>query len=114
MYGTLQKAPLINHPLHTGHAPAWVVTKNGYDIYVVNYYAPSGLKVGRAITCINPDNWTICATLRKNELLRPIDVRYNPIDGYLYVLDFGKFEIKEDHSINAEPQSGKLWRLVPS
>jgi hypothetical protein len=75
--------------------------------------APSRSKVGRAIACINPDNWTIYATLRYNESLRPIDVRYNPVDGYLYVLDFGKFEIKEDHSISAEPQSGKLWRLVP-
>jgi hypothetical protein len=41
MYSTLQKAPLINLPLHTGHAPAWVVMKNGYDIYVVNYFAES-------------------------------------------------------------------------
>lgn len=28
MYGTLQKAPLvINHPLRTGHAPAYLVRK---------------------------------------------------------------------------------------
>jgi len=27
MYGTLQKVPLINHPLHTGHAPAYLVRK---------------------------------------------------------------------------------------
>lgn len=27
MYGTLQKAPLINHPLHTGHVPAYLVRK---------------------------------------------------------------------------------------
>lgn len=27
MYGTLQKAPLINHPLHTGHALAYLVRK---------------------------------------------------------------------------------------
>ena len=27
MYGTLLKAPLINHPLHTGHAPAYLVRR---------------------------------------------------------------------------------------
>lgn len=27
MYGTLQKASLINHPLHTGHAPAYLVRR---------------------------------------------------------------------------------------
>jgi hypothetical protein len=61
MYGTLLKAPLINHPLHTGHAPAYlvrkmiklsslivmatsaprIVAKQDNKGYVVNYYAPS-------------------------------------------------------------------------
>jgi hypothetical protein len=27
MYSTLQKAPLINHPLQTGHAPAYLVRR---------------------------------------------------------------------------------------
>jgi glucose/arabinose dehydrogenase len=74
--------------------------------------APPGPRVGRAILCIDPSDWTIVATIRNQALSRPIDLRYNYADGCLYILDFGKFEINEEHHINAQSRSGKLWRLA--
>jgi hypothetical protein len=44
-------------------------------------------------------------------LLRPIDVRFHPVDGSLLVLDFGMFEMGDGGRLTAEPGSGALWRL---
>jgi hypothetical protein len=43
-------------------------------------------------------------------LVRPIDVRFNPLDEALYILDFGQFEIGRSFDILADKKSGKLWR----
>jgi len=44
-------------------------------------------------------------------LNRPIDVRFGPADGALYVLDFGYFEMREGGDLDAEAKSGKVWRV---
>jgi hypothetical protein len=44
-------------------------------------------------------------------LNRPIDVRFGPADGALYVLDFGSFEMREGGGLDAEAGSGKIWRI---
>jgi hypothetical protein len=46
-----------------------------------------------------------------DKLSRPIDIRYVPDDGFLYVLDFGQFEMHAERGVLAEAYSGKLWRL---
>jgi len=43
-------------------------------------------------------------------LVRPIDVRFNPTGEWLYILDFGYFEMDAEHGVVAEARSGKLWR----
>jgi len=45
-----------------------------------------------------------------NGFNRPIDVKFSPDGKYLYVLDFGVFEI-HDLSPNAVPGTGVLWRI---
>jgi hypothetical protein len=76
-----------------------------------------GPRVGHAVVCVDANNWTMHILIDNDDdsrISRPIDVRHNRADGSLYILDFGKFEICNDHSIKAEAKSGKLWRLVPT
>src|SRR5690606_15879118 len=75
--------------------------------------APGFPTVGRALVLIRTSDWTQ-HILMTQDLKRPIDVRYNPVDGSLWVLDFGAFEMENRHSgveVVAEPGSGTLWRV---
>lgn len=75
--------------------------------------APGHPKVGRALVLINTDTWKQHVLLTP-ELMRPIDVQYNPIDGSLWVLDFGAFEMENRHSgveVVSEPGTGTVWRV---
>ena len=73
--------------------------------------APPGKKVGRNIARIDMEDWTLHA-LPDLGLDRPIDVKYNPVDGYLYILDFGYFEMN-GVGVDAKSGSGKLWKIDP-
>ncbi len=72
--------------------------------------APSGPKVGRSVARVDPSDWSLHPFVQKG-LLRPIDVRFGPHDGALYVLDFGGFEMLDGGGVSAEAGSGKLWRV---
>jgi len=72
--------------------------------------APAGPKAGRSVARVDPADWSLHAFAR-GELLRPIDVRFNPADGALYALDFGAFEMLDAGGVSAEAGSGKLWRV---
>jgi glucose/arabinose dehydrogenase len=72
--------------------------------------APSGLRMGRSVARIDPADWSF-HPLVSDKLSRPIDVRYNPADESLYILDFGQFEMDAERGVMAQAQSGKLWRL---
>ena len=72
--------------------------------------APSGPRVGRAVVRIDPADWSL-HSLVVGPLARPIDVRFNPIDGAMYLLDFGEFEMHSEQGVVAKAQSGKLWRV---
>ncbi len=72
--------------------------------------APSGPRVGRSVTRIDPADWSL-HPLVSDKLSRPIDICYVPGDGFLYVLDFGQFEMHAERGVLAEAYSGKLWRL---
>jgi hypothetical protein len=74
--------------------------------------APAGPRVGRSVVRVDPADWSLHPLL-EGPVARPIDVRFNPADSALYVLDFGRFEMKEDRGIAAEASSGGLWRLRP-
>lgn len=71
--------------------------------------APSGPRVGRSVTRIDPTDWSL-HTFVTHPLVRPIDVRFDPGGAWLYILDFGYFEMDAEHGVVAEARSGKLWR----
>jgi len=71
--------------------------------------AASGPRVGRSVVRVDPVDWSLHPFVQ-DRLLRPIDVRFSPVDDSLYILDFGNFEMLADGAVNAEAKSGKLWR----
>lgn len=76
--------------------------------------APEGHPtVGRALVLIRTSDWTQHILLTE-DIKRPIDVRFNPQDGSLWVVDFGDFEMEGRSSgveIISDPNSGKIWRV---
>ncbi len=73
--------------------------------------APAGPRVGRAIGRIDPADWSL-HTVVAGQLARPIDVRCSRDGQFLYVLDFGQFEMTAERGVAATPESGTLWRLA--
>jgi glucose/arabinose dehydrogenase len=69
----------------------------------------NGPRVGRAVARIDSHDWSLHPFMTE-PLVRPIDVRFNPLDEALYILDFGQFEIGRSFDILADKKSGKLWR----
>jgi glucose/arabinose dehydrogenase len=70
-------------------------------------------KVGRALVLVRTSDWTQ-HVLTTEEIKRPIDLQYNPIDGSLWVVDFGDFEMEQGSSgveVVADKTSGKIWRV---
>lgn len=72
--------------------------------------APPGKKVGRNIALVNTQDWSLQA-LPDLELERPIDVKYNPVDKHIYILDFGYFEMT-GVGVDAKNATGKLWKIA--
>jgi glucose/arabinose dehydrogenase len=111
--------PLLCFPPHAAavkldvapeRAPAWAgqifVALFGDEVPMT---APSGPRIGRSVVRVDPVDWTLHPFLQ-DRLLRPIDVRFSPVDDSLYILDFGNFEMLAGGAVNAEAKSGKLWR----
>jgi Glucose / Sorbosone dehydrogenase len=71
--------------------------------------APAGPRVGRNIVCLDPLDWSVHSFIN-GPFFRPIDIRLNPRDGSLYILDFGQFEM-DGFITRAKSKSGKVWRL---
>ncbi|MGI8824391.1 MAG: PQQ-dependent sugar dehydrogenase [Chloroflexota bacterium] len=72
--------------------------------------APAGPRVGRSVARIDPADWSLHHVVGA-PLSRPIDIRVDPLDQSLYVLDFGHFEMEAEKGVVAVPRSGALWRL---
>jgi len=72
--------------------------------------APPGPRVGRGVARIDPGDWSLHPVVT-GPLARPIDVRFDPVGEMLYMLDFGRFEMREGGGVAAEAKSGRLWRL---
>ncbi len=111
--------PLLRFPAHVAAvkfdvAPAGVPGWAG-QVFVALFgdeapmTAPAGPRAGRAIARVDPADWSLHPFVT-GPLARPIDVRFHPTDGGLYVLDFGRFEMHAERGVVAEPRSGKLWR----
>jgi glucose/arabinose dehydrogenase len=71
--------------------------------------APASPRVGRSVVRVDPRNWTSHPFVQGG-LLRPIDVRFSPADGSMYILDFGYFEMLDNGAVKADAKSGRLWR----
>lgn len=71
--------------------------------------APEGFKVGRNLVRIDPSDWSK-HPLPDLEVHRPIDVKYNPHDDTVWIVDFGEFEMN-DKGVESKSNSGKVWKV---
>jgi glucose/arabinose dehydrogenase len=71
--------------------------------------APAGPPVGRAVVRLDLVDGSLHLFLA-DPLSRPIDVRFDPADGALYLLDFGAFEVQPGQDVVARAGSGRVWR----
>jgi glucose/arabinose dehydrogenase len=110
--------PLLLFPPHVAAVKFDVVPLAGAhagDLYValfgdeVPMTAPSGPRVGRGIARVDTSAWTL-HPLAPGPACRPIDVRIDATAGWVYVLDFGRFEMT-DTGVDAHAASGALWRF---
>ncbi len=74
--------------------------------------APAGPRVGRSVAILDIDDGRLNA-LPFTGMSRPIDVAYHPVNGDLYVLDFGHFEMLPGGRLDATKGTGTLWRATP-
>ncbi|HEY6968721.1 MAG TPA: sugar dehydrogenase [Candidatus Angelobacter sp.] len=69
--------------------------------------AESGPRVGRSLARVDTTDWSV-KIFAEGCFARPIDVRFSPADGRLYVLDFGEFEMGPQGKVMARRGSGKV------
>lgn len=109
---------LLEFPPHAAAVKFDVVPESGEhagDLYValfgdeVPMTAPSGPRVGRSIARVDTASWTL-HPLAPGPARRPIDVRIDAERGWVYVLDFGQFEMT-DTGVDADAGSGAIWRF---
>lgn len=72
--------------------------------------APEGPRVGRSIVRVDPTDWTIHPFLG-GIADRPIDVMLSPDQKWLYIVDFGTFEMGPEGAVDAVPGTGKVMRV---
>jgi glucose/arabinose dehydrogenase len=73
--------------------------------------APAGDRAGRCVVRVDPTDWSL-HQVAADPLVRPIDVRFHPLDGSMWVLDFGWFEMGQA-GVEARQGTGAIWRLDP-
>lgn len=71
--------------------------------------APPGFKAGRNISRIDPADWSH-HPYPDMGFNRPIDVKYNPADDCIWIVDFGIFEMS-NKGVEAAKESGKIWKI---
>ncbi len=73
--------------------------------------APEGPKAGRCIVRVDPSDWSLHPAM-SGPFARPIDVRVQPENGVVHVLDFGWFEMGSGGAVTAKAGTGALWRAI--
>lgn len=78
--------------------------------------APAGPPAGRSIARIDPTDWSLHPLHSEDaptnpQAERPIDVRFEPRSGLLWLLDFGHFEMLGAGGLDARRGSGALWTV---
>lgn len=71
--------------------------------------APAGFKVGRNISRVDPSDWSH-HPLPDLGLDRPIDIKYNPHDDCIWIVDFGEFEMS-DKGVESKSKTGKVIKV---
>lgn len=74
--------------------------------------APEGFKVGRNLIRVDPSDWSYHA-LPDLDMNRPIDVKYNPHDDTVWIVDFGEFEMSQK-GVESKSKTGKIWKVKAS
>lgn len=105
------RRPLLRFPSHSAAVKFDVAPKATSEwagqIFVALFgdeapmTASASPPVGRTVVRIDPDGWSLHEMMLEGPC-RPIDVRFNPVDGALYIIDFGRFEM------HAEAGTGRL------
>jgi len=99
------------------HAAATKFDFVGQDLYAALFgdekplTAPDGPRCGRSVVRIDAKSWTMRDSV-DGPFHRPIDVSFSTLEGALYVLDFGRFEVHPGGGLKAEAGTGSLWRLT--
>jgi hypothetical protein len=65
------------------------------------------------IAYIDPSDWKLCPFI-DGPFFRTIDIRFNPIDQSLYIVDFGKFEMHDSLGVVAQQNTGRVLRVTAS
>jgi glucose/arabinose dehydrogenase len=110
--------PLLRFPAHLAAVkfavvPSFGSTWDGH-LFVALFgderpmTAPPGPRMGRAAGRIDPADWSLHPFVT-GPLKRPIDVRWNPTEQALYVLDLGDFEMDATQGVLAQANTGRLW-----
>lgn len=71
---------------------------------------PPGPRAGRNLVRVRTSDWSL-HPLPGLPLRRPLDVAFAPHAPFLYVVDFGEFEITPSKGISARAGSGCLWKI---
>lgn len=114
------EAPLLRFPTHCAAVKFAVAPRNvgrwAGHIFVALFgdetpmTGPYASPEGRCLARIDPADWSL-HSLSSGPFARPIDVQFHPLDGRMYVIDFGDFEIDAKRAVVAHAGSGKLWKV---
>jgi glucose/arabinose dehydrogenase len=113
--------PLVEFVSHTAATKFAVDPQSQGEILAVCLFgdetpmtaAPGSPQVGRALVLVRTTDWQQ-HVLTTERIKRPIDVQYNAIDGAMWVVDFGAFEMEQRHvgvEVVADEASGCIWRV---
>ncbi len=113
--------PLVEFVSHTAATKFAVDPQSNGEVLTIGLFgdetpmtaAPGSPQVGRALVLVRTTDWQQ-HVLTTEAIKRPIDVQYHPVDGSLWVVDFGAFEMKQRSSVVeviADNTSGCIWRV---
>ncbi|MGN6033711.1 MAG: PQQ-dependent sugar dehydrogenase [Thermomicrobiales bacterium] len=117
-----REAPLVEFETHTASTKFDIDPSSNGEILVAALFgdetpmtaAAGHPTVGRALVLVRTSDWKQHILLTEG-MHRPIDVRFNPKDGSLWIVDFGAFEMEGRSSgveVVSEAASGGVYRLA--
>jgi len=113
--------PLVEFVSHTAATKFAIEPQSSGEILAISLFgdetpmtaAAGSQKVGRALVLVRTTDWRQ-HVLTTEEIQRPIDIQFNPVDGSMWVVDFGAFEMAQGSfgvEVVADKSSGTIWRV---